>query len=410
MADLDKFLKQVSRARINMSKYEDAEFFSMVALKLKIEPNEEIESLRTNGSVIQINPDFFDSLTPDQRIGVMFHEVLHVALGHTIRKSMRDPRIWNIAADYAVNRLIERWGMNLPEQKHSNSDYDHLTTEDIYELIYEDQLNNPDEQPQYNDIGIMSNNASDGSQDDDSNEGNGDSQSNGNNPLEGHSESFTEQDLHELLSEARTAMEMMGKNAGKMPAELERLFEKMEKPVLNWKLILQRFLHANAKNRYSWKRPNRRYESYMPSRYGEGLSRVDFLIDVSGSISKKEFNVFLSEVDSVLKQFMPNEIGVSQFDDHFRGTDVVRKYQDITDVTFNGGGGTCIRSSLEVMKDYPSKAIIIFTDGYICDLEGMKPISLPVVWCVYDNKDFKEPFGKVIHFSKKDLMERNQNA
>lgn len=395
--DLGLFNKRVARARFEMLNHGDAVFFANIASRIPVLPNTKIDTLRTNGKVIEVSPQFFENLKPEERVGVMFHEILHIAMGHTLRKGVRDPDKWNIAADYAVNGVLDRWKIKLPSNAHLDHDFDHLSSESIYDVLYTKE----GEKPQYNDLDpSMDQNSPNNSSGDENNDGNG--SGNGSSGL-------TEQELHELLSEARTATEMQGKKCGNLPADIQRLFDLYEKPVLPWKLILQRFLHASAKNKYSWRRPSKRFNDiYMPSRMGNGLSRVDFLIDTSGSISQEEFNLFLTEVNSVLKFFNPKEIGVSQFDDHFRGTKTLTRYQDISKVVFNGGGGTCIKDSLEVLGSYPTKAIVVLTDGHIFDLENLKEPVVPVVWCVYDNKDFACPFGKDIHFSLKDLKKKSK--
>ena len=45
-------------------------------------------------------------LPVEELIGVMVHEVGHIALRHLARRQGRDPLKWNIAADFAVNDII----------------------------------------------------------------------------------------------------------------------------------------------------------------------------------------------------------------------------------------------------------------------------------------------------------------
>lgn len=101
--DLGLFNKRVARARFEMLNHGDAVFFANIASRIPVLPNTKIDTLRTNGKVIEVSPQFFENLKPEERVGVMFHEILHIAMGHTLRKGVRDPDKWNIAADYAVN-------------------------------------------------------------------------------------------------------------------------------------------------------------------------------------------------------------------------------------------------------------------------------------------------------------------
>lgn len=56
-----------------------------------------------------INRHFFLGMTHKQRIGVMMHELFHVALAHIAdRKAVREQaKLWNIATDLAINSLID---------------------------------------------------------------------------------------------------------------------------------------------------------------------------------------------------------------------------------------------------------------------------------------------------------------
>ena len=205
--------------------------------------------------------------------------------------------------------------------------------------------------------------------------------------------------IEDLLNQSKVQAKMDdGYNPDGLPEEMKRMLAAMEKPKLAWNIILQRFLNEVAKNNYNFLKPNRRFfpDYYLPSLHSEGLSRVDFIIDTSGSIGNKEFSQFLSEVDKVLKQFKPEKIGVSQFDHKYRGTEIVTSATDIRKLQIKGGGGTRIEETLKAVGDMPTKCIVIFTDGYM-NLDLVKP-KMPVVWAIYDNDNFEPPFGKAIHF------------
>lgn len=99
------------------------------------------------------------------------------------------------------------------------------------------------------------------------------------------------------------------------------MLEELLKPKINWKVLLRRFMQSLANFDYTWRKPRRRMLPlgiYMPSVYSEGLSKVTFAIDTSGSITEKQFNQFMSEVYAVMKQFSPNIIDVMQFDINYR--------------------------------------------------------------------------------------------
>ena len=85
-------------------------FFTSLALFARFEVSFEIPTAATDGRTIFVNPRFFDTLTTAEQDAVLVHEVLHAALLHVPRRGGRDPRLWNIAADYVVNGMLAHEG------------------------------------------------------------------------------------------------------------------------------------------------------------------------------------------------------------------------------------------------------------------------------------------------------------
>lgn len=55
-----------------------------------------------------VNPEWFNSLKEDERIFVILHEILHLALKHVQRGRDKIPHIWNIATDLTINNELLR--------------------------------------------------------------------------------------------------------------------------------------------------------------------------------------------------------------------------------------------------------------------------------------------------------------
>ena len=385
----EKFSKQLSAAKMLMNSYSSASFFSFVLYNLRIYPDVSITTAGTDGLTLVINPEFFESLSPEHRIFLLLHETMHVCLKHVTRKQSRDHRVFNIAADYVINLSLKDYGIQVPDMALIDSKYRGMTTEAVYELLVKEQDNTT--QPDFDDL--MKPGSLPGSQ-------NGQSQTSNQTQAD-----IVESAINDILKSAETAALMGGKDLGNLPAELQRHIHDLAQPKLPWNIILANFLYESSKNGYSFKRPNRKFfpQFYLPSLYSEGLSRIDFILDTSGSVSESEFNQYVSEVDKVLKQFQPEEIGFSQFDTRFHGTQMIDKFTDIKEIEFRGGGGTDITSTLKAVEDYPTKCLIIFTDGYL-DTSHLPEPKVPTVWCVHSgHKDFTPPFGKVIHFDLNEL-------
>lgn len=65
----------------------------------------------TNELIMGYNPDFFRKLTPNERMGVIKHELYHIIFGH-LYEMPKDKFLWNVATDLAINSIIGK--DNLP--------------------------------------------------------------------------------------------------------------------------------------------------------------------------------------------------------------------------------------------------------------------------------------------------------
>lgn len=371
-----EYRNAMSVAKIQLMSKPNIAFFANLLLNISVLPNPEIKTARTNGLVIQFNPDFFLGLSKEDRLFVLMHEVLHIALMHPLRAIGKKEKLWMVACDHVVNLVLEGYGMHFSGQHLADKRFKGMTAEKVYRLLYEEDN---DDEPDMDDQ---------------------------EPPPSEEQQKQMEQEVQDTLVKASVQTEMNGQSKEGIPSELQKMFDELNNPVIPWTILLQRFLQETAKNEYLFTRPNRRYfpKFYLPSLQGEGLSRIDFVVDTSGSIGNKEFTAFLTEVDQVLKQYKPEKIGFSQFDHQYRGTEIIDKFTDITSVKMKGGGGTNISSTMkhlaEEVKD--TKAIVVFTDGYL-ETNVIQP-NVPVLWAVYDNPNFKAHFGETVHFNLEDLV------
>jgi predicted metal-dependent peptidase len=72
-------------------------FYATILYRLRRVEDHTRPTAWTDGRYLGYNPAFIHSLTKDEVVGVMCHEVLHVAAMHPYRTGTRDPRAWNIA-------------------------------------------------------------------------------------------------------------------------------------------------------------------------------------------------------------------------------------------------------------------------------------------------------------------------
>lgn len=125
-------------------------FFATLALFAKFIPTQQTTAAATDGKDVFFNPDYLLSLPAAQQDGLFLHEVLHAALLHCLRRGVRDPKLWNIAADIVVNGMIVQQGVfQLPPGGLRDPKLEHLSVEEVYELLLKQNpeqmsLPNPD--------------------------------------------------------------------------------------------------------------------------------------------------------------------------------------------------------------------------------------------------------------------------
>ena len=91
-------------------------FYGLFCLSLPKEITRKVSTLAVSKNGINcqlnINPDFWETLSDDEQLALLQHELSHIALQHIfLHDSFANTKIFNIAADAEVNSYIE----NLPK-------------------------------------------------------------------------------------------------------------------------------------------------------------------------------------------------------------------------------------------------------------------------------------------------------
>jgi predicted metal-dependent peptidase len=93
----------------------DHPFFGSLLFRLKGRECRSVQTMATDGVSLFYNPDFVETLNAATLAGTLAHEVMHPALHHHVRRSGRDPKLWNQACDFAINPLLVDAGLSLPD-------------------------------------------------------------------------------------------------------------------------------------------------------------------------------------------------------------------------------------------------------------------------------------------------------
>ncbi len=442
---LDKF--SIAKSKLLLKE----PFFAFLLWEAEVIETNAIPLAGVDGSgKIYINKENVEKLSVEEIMGLIAHEALHLALCHFVREEGRNRTIWNIATDLAINSLL-LWGfrMTLPPggllPKLFGFEY-HLSAEKYYSLLCACEKEKISEKCKDKgfDRHFM---AGEGESlvsepiGDEKKEGNRKDEGTGGQERESegkrlkkglwdfirkpgrHSEDsegakrggegygsesegqiqkreLSEKEIQEIekkwkdaLFRAYTTARMQGKVSG----FLVGLIEDIANPRLDWRELLKNFIAGTVVEGVDWTRPDRRFISqgiYFPSRR-EKMVKLAVAFDTSGSISDKELEAFIGELNAIL--------GSCYYDLLIIQCDA--KIQDVMDLKFpdtiepgdikmKGRGGTDFRPVFEYLEENgDNRPLIYFTDLYGRFPEH-EPV-FPVLWVVVGNGT-EVPFGNIV--------------
>ena len=196
------------------------------------------------------------------------------------------------------------------------------------------------------------------------------------------------------------------KQRGKLPAGMEKFFDELETPSLDWKSLLWRYITSMINSDYTFLRRNKKYSSiYLPGMEKDNAIDVIVTLDTSGSMWGKDdsgrdiLKLCLSEIAGIARSF--NQVnmllitGDAEVKDVYDMRDTSEK--DILNVRIKGAGGTSHKPFYRWIKENKpnTKLVINLTDGWT-DFPS-NPIGDTLWVCPpYHAKEEEFPFGKVI--------------
>jgi len=391
MSDLhQKTLDRISKAKIKLMLKGTEAFLSTLVLALDTIVEDGVGTACTDGLSIKFDPVFVDTLDDEQLIFLLAHETWHVAFMHMCRVGDRNFRKWNHAADYVINLMLTDAGYKFIEGGLLDKQYAGMSAEEVYDLLPEEESELPD-------------NVLDGDfkpadgDSEDSQDGNGNSPSNGSG---GMSEQEIEQKIQDAIIKAATAAQMSNQ-AGSIPGSIAKLVNDILNPQLPWQVILANYMSAKSKTEKSWSRRNKRFRTtYLPSKLSESMGDVNIYVDASGSVSDDEFSAYIGEMHEIREALRPEVMKVISFDTRLKEEFVMEKGEELA-VEFTGGGGTCIEPVITHAEEQQEVDVsIIFTDGYFSNVDYTK-VPNDVLWVIVNNPSWECPHGTVIHMDYK---------
>jgi len=339
---------------------------------------------------LAINEEFWTGLSDMHKMGLLKHELLHIAFGHlTSFSSFSNKKLANVAMDMEINQYIEdSW---LPEGGIRIEDYEDLKLDKKAGCrYYYDQLLRLQDEKDKN--GTTGNDAMDKLLD---NVASGDIPDHSTweefDDMTDAEKKLIEKQVQKILQDAK---EQTVKKRGNVPGEIEGLIvvEEFTAPKFDWKGYLRRFTGVSTKvfTKKIRRKENRRYED-NPGLKIKMRQHMLLAIDTSGSVSDTELAEFMNEIHHIYKVGV--DITVVQCDTSIKS---IEPYKGKNEISVLGRGGTEFDPVLDYynanLKKYTS--LVYFTDGEC--YTSVKPKS-KVLWVLSERSSMNEDLpGQVI--------------
>ena len=381
-----------------------------------------------------INDDFWENLTELERLGLLKHELLHIAFGHlTTVFKFSDRRLANIAMDMEINQYIDASWLpggelssdefkqlketittELEQAKENNATREELIViskklpsrgimiDDYAELnldikagarYYYDKLKEAKDNKTQK--GTSGSEAFDNLCDQmDSSDGDSLPDHSTWDEFEDLSEAeqkLIEKQVQKLLSDAK---EQTIKKRGTVPGEIEGviIIDEIKPPKFDWRGYIRRFTGVSTKvyTKKIRRKENKRFDA-NPGLKVKMKQHMLLAIDTSGSVSDNELKEFMSEMHHIYKCGI--DITIIQCDTTIRS---IEPYKGKHELNVQGRGGTEFDPVLEYFNANLSKytSLVYFTDGE-CHTD-VKPRG-NILWVLSEESSMNESLpGKII--------------
>jgi predicted metal-dependent peptidase len=373
--------EKLTRARTQLVM--DQPFFGSLALRLLVIEDRSSQTAYTNGVVLGYNPAFIQGLSLEETKWLVAHEVMHLACLHHTRRAGRHVGKWNVAADYAINAVLNEAGFKTPAGFLLDDCFDGKSAEAIYALLPDQQANSENE------------GADQGGADPDGSRttfGPGeirDAPGNGSGDLK-----QAEAQWRVNLAQAAQQAQAMGS----LPGSIKRLIGAVLHPAVDWRVLLRHFVEQAARNDYAWLPPSRRYLAQgicLPGLNAKELGRIVIAVDTSGSIDTVALNQFAAEISGILEEY-DTAIDVVYCDTRIQRHQVFGRADLPLKLSPIGGGGTDFRPVFDWVATESDPCCLIYFTDLECDRFPSEAPYYPVLWVQTGDTGGLVPFGDII--------------
>lgn len=339
---------------------------------------------------VYYDPEVILKETTKEGIATLVHEVWHVLRNHIPRAEVIpncNGELANIAQDLEINESCEFLRKNLPDggvthawihQRFGKTLPPNRLFEEYYRLLSEDGQSpgrrrgrEPGDNPR-------------------------DTQAKKDAPKpKENEEQLSEDDLNDIRKEAARQIQETSRTRGDIPGSWVAWAQvELEPPAIPWRSVLQRFLRRAHKKKaggadFTYARRSRRQSAISNNPRFQGvvlpasfrpILDVAVVIDTSGSMSDRDLNRALSEVDGVLRA-VGARVHVVCADTRITSA---KKISKVSQIELKGRGGTDLREAIKVAakgegRDGPPCAVLVMTDGYT---PWPRKLRVPMIACL----------------------------
>lgn len=349
--DITEVTRKIMAARLRARQLRP--YFAQALFSMKLVCEDAIGTMGVSRNwVCYWNPEFANTCTVPELAGVLLHELMHLLSRHHNRAKLLigqdNSKRWNVAADFEINDSLGKEvelpkgglhpsQMKLPYGKLAEWYYDALSEQPAQEQVFGgsagDGLTRPWEKGE------------------------------------------TEVPLSEVEATIRQTAEAIKKHVqaygrGTVPAGLDRWANIQLAPA---KVAWDRELAAQIRRAsqqvsgmtdFTRGRPNRRQAAYgrvVRASMFRPVPEIGIVVDTSGSIGEEVVEIFLAEINGILKASRA-KVRVISCDAEIHGNVKTNTVKGVA-AAIKGGGGTDLRVGIRECEKYKADIIIVLTDG-----------------------------------------------
>lgn len=339
---------------------------------------------------LRINEEFWVSLEDPKKMGLLKHELLHIAFNHlTMHFNFSDKRLANVAMDMEINQYID--ANMLPEGGITLNSYPELNLNERAGCrYYYDALRKA--QKDKDEKGTSGSPGMDKLLDA---LGNGEDPTNHDweifDDLSEAERKLVDKQTQRILNQAK---EQTVKRQGTVPGEIDGviIIEEIVPPKFDWRGFIRRFTGVSTRvfTKKIRRKENRRF-SDNPGLKIKMKQHMLLAIDTSGSVCDDELKEFMNEIHHIYKTGV--DITIVQCDTEIRS---IEPYRGKHELQVSGRGGTYFDPVLDYFNENLKKftSLVYFTDGEAH--ASIKPRG-NVLWVISERSSLNTSLpGKVI--------------